>query len=1205
MKPRTKKLLVVLAALVATALVALLLLPRFIDADSFRPVIERIARERLGRDVTLGRFSVTFLPPSVVVDDVSLAGGAAGPPWFHAKSARVRAALGPMFSGRLEVRGVDLDEPSFRLLRSPDGRWNLLELARPAGAGGGPSKMSIDAVSLRGAHVEIADAFVSPGSVVRHEISGLDARIDGLSSPGGMDVEVSAEASSLGGHVAWKGRVGPEKQADGHLQVEHLDLLGLGPYLKGLAVVDGARGRVTLDLRVARDAAGGAHASGTVSVADFLLGTALAGARPVSASADIDAGVEPSGRVSIGKFDLTTGQSRLAVSGNVEDHAGAQVAMLSLAESRARLSEIVALTAATGVPLPIEGLGAQDVQISGNARVLRDGDPKVLREVALDGVRISGPRLVLVKGPDGEWHLPGATKAAQDAGPRLLVRDLNVDDATLTLQDRSQPGEPRVTTIDGASLAMESWAPGKPGRLSASARVAGGSVKAQGIVSAPPRENEEGSPWDLDVVLAGIDLAQLPASPQGPRAGRLDAHVALKGVPGRSLSVAGHADLAGGSFTLEGGRRIELAMPVDVDALMERDGRVTLRKLGLSVNGSPIELSGRVKLGTPLEYDIGTSGPTTLTPQAISGLIALAGTALPVDLELTEPVQVDMHARSTGGPLELEGHAELRHARLRHALLEQPLEIARAIIDLRGDHVAFSDTALRLGATTLSGALTLTDFEEPRLEFDLESEAADLDELFAIAGHARDVPPSPGDAGKPGLVNRLRAKGSLAVRRATFGGLELSDFTTEVDLHDAHLVLEPIALKLYSGTGSGRGVFDMSASPLAYAVDVALDGLDVQALLGAGIDYRDFSGSGHLEAKLEGSAGSLEDALRAVHGSGSARLRNGVVGGLNVLSALEKAGVFGEASLAALGARLSREGLAYDSLDGAFTVSGGTLHLADVVLDGPDARMTGDGDIDMISTRIDLDAVVLFSETLSNQMRQEGSRAAEIFWDDKRSRVMLPARLTGTARAPQASIDWNEALGRVAARKFEEALRGRASGPSGASSASGPSASQGSQAQDLLGRLLGGHAAPRPAEPSAGPAQGTGAAAEPAKPEASASPGAPSARIDEARRGGSVLAPDLKLKATISGVDLSHAVVVISEAGGREIQRLDRAFESEITAFYATAPRDRQASIAVKLNVDGRKLLGAQGLVVAIVPVDASGRRGSEVTAEVASASLF
>jgi len=1238
MKPRTRKLLLIVAMLFVAVIVALLLLPRFIDANSFRPAIERIARERLGRDVTLGDLSVTFLPPSVVVQDVSLAGGETGPPWFQAKRARVRASLGPLFSGRLEVHGIDLDEPSFRLLRAPDGRWNLLELAKPGdGTSGGPSKVSIDAVRIRGGHVEIADAFVVPGSVVRQEIGDLDARIDGLSLERGMDAEISAEAISLGGRVAWKGRVGPGKQADGRLEMEHVDIAGLAPYLEGLALVAGARGRVTLDMRVARDAESGAHASGTIAVADFLLGRALQGASPVSASADIDARVEPSGRVGIGKFDVETGSSRLSVSGSVEDEKGAQVMSLVLADSRAKLSDIAALTAATGVALPISGVGDQDVRISGKARVQRDGDPKELREVALDGVRIKGPKLVLVKGADGEWGLPGGkrnTTSSKNSGMRLLARDVSIEDATLSLEDRSEPGPPRVTTLENASLGLESWAPGKPGRVSLAARVAGGKVEAKGLVSAPPRENEEGSPWDLDVVVEGIDIAKLPGDPQAPRAGRLDARASLKGVPGRSLGIAGHADIADGSFTLEGGRRIELDMPLDVDALMESEGRVTLRKLGLSVNGSPIELSGQVKTGTPLMYDIGTHGTATLTPQAISGLIALAGKALPVDLELSEPVQVDMRVKSAGGPLEMKGHAELRRATLRHALLEKPLEVARAIVDFQGDRIAFSDTALRLGATSLQGALTLTDFEAPTLRFDLESQEADLDELFAVASRARSVPQKEGEAEKPSLVKRLRANGSLAVRRATFGGLEMTDFTTDVDLHDARLTLEPVALRLYQGKGNGRATFDMSASPLRYAVDMALDDLDVQALLAAGLDYRDFSGNGHVDARFEGSAGSLEDALRAVQGGGNAHLRTGVVSGLNVLQALEKAGgVFGEASLAALGARLAREGLAYDTLDGAYSVSGGKLHLTDVVMESTDARMTGEGDVEMISKAIDLDVVILFSEAMSRQMQQEGSRAAEIFWDDKRSRVVLPARLTGTAKAPKASIDWNEALGRVASRKLQDALLGRSSNGSGAAGASGATASQASQAQDLLGRLLGGRSGSKSSEPAAGPAKPAGqassqsagqvagqSASSPAEPVAddddaqpfraaprpnAASSGAPSAHIDEARRGGSVLAPDLKVKVTLSGRELSHAVVVVSDAGGREIQRMDRAFESDISTFYATAPRDQPASIPVKLKVDGSKLLGVQGLKVAIVPVDASGRRGGEVTADVASASLF
>ena len=105
--------------------------------------------------------------------------------------------------------------------------------------------------------------------------------------------------------------------------------------------------------------------------------------------------------------------------------------------------------------------------------------------------------------------------------------------------------------------------------------------------------------------------------------------------------------------------------------------------------------------------------------------------------------------------------------------------------------------------------------------------------------------------------------------------------------------------------------------------------------------------------------------------------------------------------------------------------------------------------------------------------------------------------------------------------------------------------------------------------------------------------------------GGAVLSPDLRLRLTLTGSDLSHAIVVVTKPGGQEVTRVERALETDVTAFHATAARTSPAEISAKLTVKFEALRGMGPFVVSATPVDASGREGSPVSVQVPQYSPF
>jgi AsmA protein len=117
----------VLAVILAAAVV---LVPKFIDVETYKPEIERRVSEATGRSFTLGSdFNVSVFPwVGVSFSDLSLGNleGYGDGNFVTIKSFEVRMKLIPLLSKKIEIKRFVLDSPEVFLKRMADGRTNLV-----------------------------------------------------------------------------------------------------------------------------------------------------------------------------------------------------------------------------------------------------------------------------------------------------------------------------------------------------------------------------------------------------------------------------------------------------------------------------------------------------------------------------------------------------------------------------------------------------------------------------------------------------------------------------------------------------------------------------------------------------------------------------------------------------------------------------------------------------------------------------------------------------------------------------------------------------------------------------------------------------------------------------------------------------------------------------------------------------------------------
>lgn len=168
--------------------VALGIAAPYLEADRFRPGIQRALERGLGRRVEVGRVHFTLLSgPGFTLDNVVIYDDprAGIEPFAYVGTLDARIAVGSLFSRKLAFSSLHLNDASINLVKTADGPWNLQFLAR------GDSS-AVPSIKMRGGRVNFkfgdiksvfyfndADLDVAPSQdSVGFRFSGAPSRTD-------------------------------------------------------------------------------------------------------------------------------------------------------------------------------------------------------------------------------------------------------------------------------------------------------------------------------------------------------------------------------------------------------------------------------------------------------------------------------------------------------------------------------------------------------------------------------------------------------------------------------------------------------------------------------------------------------------------------------------------------------------------------------------------------------------------------------------------------------------------------------------------------------------------------------------------------------------------------------------------------------------------------------------------------------------------
>ena len=253
-----KRILKIVAIVVAVLLVIIIALPFVIDANTFRPKLESELTEALGRQVKVGNLSLSILSGGVTADNIAIADDPAfsKDAFVQAKSLKIGVELIPLiFSKTLNVTELTLNQPEISLVKSENGeKWNFSSLGNKKSSAAAETKPAAEEKKEQPAapasaspsgnpHLSVAKLSVKNGRLTVSEVGAsrkphvydqVDIDVTNFAFTSAFPFTMSAQLPA-GGSLKLDGKAGPidpnnaaETPLEAKVSVEHLNLAESG-----------------------------------------------------------------------------------------------------------------------------------------------------------------------------------------------------------------------------------------------------------------------------------------------------------------------------------------------------------------------------------------------------------------------------------------------------------------------------------------------------------------------------------------------------------------------------------------------------------------------------------------------------------------------------------------------------------------------------------------------------------------------------------------------------------------------------------------------------------------------------------------------------------------------------------------------------------------------------------------------------------------
>jgi hypothetical protein len=342
-------------------------------------------------------------------------------------------------------------------------------------------------------------------------------------------------------------------------------------------------------------------------------------------------------------------------------------------------------------------------------------------------------------------------------------------------------------------------------------------------------------------------------------------------------------------------------------------------------------------------------------------------------------------------------------------IMDLPLENARGTIRFQGRRAEVDGLSASLGRSDFSLSGTVSDFSNPNLDFELQSNKLDLDEMFPKK-EGDEAPAGTAEPKEQDIIG-IPASGEINVRTLLYMKMEMQNARATLHVTPDGVFLKDVSAEMQEGEING----DLNLIPedqgraWRYTGRVNLRRVPVATTLNAWSNLGQYiRGEANGDIDVQGRTAEDTDPLRDLTLGAAFKVQNGAFVNVPGLQALGRTLRIKEAV---------EESWAFRNLSGAVAVREGrviidTLTVLQKEMDWSVAGSIGlDGTIELRGT--------LFADPGKLALPQE-AELLKPYITNERGKVPVDFRMRGKFKSPDVSLDWESLLLRAAERAKKE-----------------------------------------------------------------------------------------------------------------------------------------------------------------------------------------
>ncbi|MGC8905998.1 MAG: AsmA-like C-terminal domain-containing protein [Desulfomonilaceae bacterium] len=398
---------------------------------------------------------------------------------------------------------------------------------------------------------------------------------------------------------------------------------------------------------------------------------------------------------------------------------------------------------------------------------------------------------------------------------------------------------------------------------------------------------EQAVDGSLEINIQGSDLKRIEGFPKACNiSGGILCKALIKGSPAE-INYQVSLDLKAAALSVGQVVEKKAGVPLRVEAVGSRDAS-GVKVDDLSISADKMRISGR---GT-LRSDGRTNLVIHLPPRGIpsEALIPLLNPNL--ELQSGGRIEGDMAVGSQQflSHLLVEANVLLNHVSLKLPGMHKRVEGLQGSIKHRPNSHQFVMERAKVGNSVLSGSLSVTDFENPRVEVILESPYFETTDFTAPPGYVHKLTWGQYIRSNPVIrfLARSRGAGFIKITKGKIGDRFFEDFRANLEGNGGLIRVNSWQSQFADGILRGTGLFDIRMNTTKpFSVDFQGDGLRMEKTMRSDPGWLKVSGNVTLEGHLEWKLGPSSDK-RGMYKTGKieVRMKDGMINRFDILSKL-------------------------------------------------------------------------------------------------------------------------------------------------------------------------------------------------------------------------------------------------------------------------------------------------------------------------------